>query len=323
MGVTMRAGWRLTRCALVCALVVPASACGRELYDPDVGASGLDAGQLDAGALDAGALEGGLADAFPFPRVCDWSSPVFDPPERALAGADGQGAYALSLSADGLRLTFTVDGVVFTASRSSLDTRFGSPARLDEVFDPAYRVDGVVMRRDGLELVLGSAELGGAGLTDLFRRTRPSVADPWSAPEPLTALNTALHDWDYFLEADGLAIWLMRQTADATSQDILRATRLSLADPFGAAAVVPALSDPTRLESSPTLPDDGSVVVLMVDLDLHYAPVVGGAPQAPTPIPGVNSAALDYEPTVRADGCEILFVSNRFETLEVYRAVMR
>ncbi len=287
--------------------------CGRGLYELARGP------ENDAGPHDAASG----TDAFPFPRVCDWTSPVFEAPELALSAPTADGDYALSLSADGLRLGFTMSGVVYTASRSSLDARFGAPARLEEVFDPAYRVDGVVMRRDGLELVMGSAELGGAGLTDLFRRTRASVADPWSPPEPLTALNTPLHDWDYFLEADGLALWLMRQGADGTSQDILRASRSSLAEPFAAATVVPTLSDPARLESSPSLPDDGSVVVLMVDLDLHYAPVVGGVPQAPIPIPGVNTAGLEYEPTVRADGCEILFVSERGETLEIYRALMR
>ncbi|GAB4199454.1 MAG: hypothetical protein OHK0013_09580 [Sandaracinaceae bacterium] len=93
--------------------------------------------------------------------------------------------------------------------------------------------------------------------------------------------------------------------------------RSSLEAPFESATEVPAVPDPTRIESSPSLPDDGSIIVLMVDLEIHYAPMVGGVPQTPVPIPALDTDDLDYEPVARADGCELLFVSNRMETQDL------
>lgn len=249
---------------------------------------------------------------------CAWVAPVFDAPSLVLASVVDP--VALSLSEDALTLYFSVDGVVFASTRPSLDAPFGAASRVDEVFDPGFDVDGVVFRRDGLELIMSTGALGGAGSQDLFHRSRPSRTDTWSWPTPLTSLNSPTNEWDYFLEADGLTLWFQRQSSDPSTGDIYRAVRPTLELPFEPALVVPSLSVPGLQETGPSVPDDGSVVVVSVGLDLHFARMVGEEPGSPLPLPELNTARVEYEATVRGDGCEILFVSNRGGDMQIYRA---
>ena len=301
---------RLVLQVLLAALV----GCGRARY-----LAAVDVGERDVGPLDTPATDAAL-DAT-LPMGCAWDAPLFDAPSLVLPSVVDP--VALSLSADALTLYFGRAGVVYSATRPSLDAPFEAPSRLDEVFDAGFDVDGVVFRRDGLELVMSSGTLGGLGGHDLFRRVRASRADAWSAPEALTRLNSVQNDWDYFLTADGLTLWFQRQTMDPTTGDIFRASRPALGMPFGLAVTVLGLADPGIQETGPSLPDDGSVVVVSIgpDLNIHYARITGTASVgSPTPLPELNSPMVEYEVTIRGDGCEILFVSNRGGAMQIYRA---
>jgi hypothetical protein len=300
---------RLVTQVLLAALV----GCGRARY-----LAAEDSGARDVGPLDTPATD--TPPDVPRPMGCAWDAPVFDAPTLVLPSIVDP--VALSLSADALTLYFGRAGVVFSSTRASLTAPFGTPSRLDEVFDAGFDVDGVVFRRDGLELVMSSGSLGGLGGHDLFRRVRSSRADSWSAPEALTRLNSAQNDWDYFLTADGLTLWFQRQTMEPSTGDIYRARRGNLSSLFDPGIAVPSLSVPGLQETGPSLPDDGSVVVMSVgpELNIHYAPITGTLVGAPTPLPELNSPMVEYEVTIRGDGCEIFFVSNRGGSMQIYGA---
>ena len=58
--------------------------------------------------------------------------------------------------------------------------------------------------RDGLEMVFASDRAGGAGAMDIYRTTRASTADAWSAPVNLGPnVNTAAAETRPSLSGDG------------------------------------------------------------------------------------------------------------------------
>lgn len=286
--------------AAVLAAVVCSGAMG-------CGRVGYAAGSRDAGARDAYV-----------PPSCSWDDPRFDAPEVMLTGFEN--VVAPSYSADGLRLYFTAAGAVRSSTRASLDQPFESVSEVVEA-PTAYPIDGFCIRRDGLELVLSTDALGGAGRNDLFRRSRASTTDPWGPAEALTGLNTASAEWDYFLEPDGLTLWFQRQGAGSSDRDIHVSRRATLDASFETATAVPSLSVAGRGESAPSLPDDRSVVVLEVESDLAFARITGGVVGPTEPLPSLSSPQTDYEPVVRPDGCEIVFISARSGQWLLYRAV--
>ena len=96
---------------------------------------------------------------------------------------------------------------------------YASTLQSDGTFDPAMLVPelnsplrdaGMAIRRDGLEIVLGSDRPGTLGLFDLWVATRPSTSDPWSAPVNLGAVvNTADDEGRSGLSFDGTTLYII------------------------------------------------------------------------------------------------------------------
>ena len=73
-----------------------------------------------------------------------------------------------------------------------------------ELSDPAGFDQKVAVRADGHELFLSAIRSGGFGSFDIYRFTRQSTNDPWSAPEHLDApINTPDIDSQPSLSRDG------------------------------------------------------------------------------------------------------------------------
>lgn len=251
---------------------------------------------------------------------CDWSTlPTFTAPEIVLDLPVAESGLAFSL--DALDLYFSEEiapsARAYTSHRASLDAPFETPRTLDELHVAGNLESSFAFRRDGLEVILTSMPLGTAPtLSDVFVRTRTRVSDPWGAPTALAALNTPGYEFDAWLEPDGLTLWLERQGTADSEADVYRTHRARFEDPFEAPVGVDGLSMPGRIEANPTLPEDGSFVVVTTDqpgggTDLAYARILDGVVGGLVPLDGVNGSSADSEPLVRADGCELLFVSRR------------
>jgi hypothetical protein len=74
-------------------------------------------------------------------------------------------------------------------SRMRDDDSFGLAKPVSELNTP-FQEQGIAVRRDGLELIVGSNRTGTLGFGDLWQATRHSTREPWSAPVNLTILNT-------------------------------------------------------------------------------------------------------------------------------------
>jgi len=85
---------------------------------------------------------------------------------------------------------------------------------------------GVAIRRDGLEVFIGSNRDGGQGARDIWVATRGSVSEPWNSPVNLAAVNSAGTEQSPSLSTDGLILYL--SSSRDGSNDIYTATRISV-----------------------------------------------------------------------------------------------
>jgi len=135
-------------------------------------------------------------------RASPWSAPVH---LVELSSTAGEGAAAVDAS--GLRVVLhsgrnggtMLD--LFEATRTTLDAPWSQPRRIDELGTTGadatpYLVGG------GLVLYFASDRPGSLGALDLYVATRPALDAPFSAPEPVSELNTVANLEDPWLSAD-------------------------------------------------------------------------------------------------------------------------
>lgn len=84
---------------------------------------------------------------------------------------------------------------------------FSAPRRILELADPADD-DDPTLTDDMLEMYFASTRVtGAAGNADIWRTTRATTTDPWSAPVLVSELNTARNDENPGISGDGLTMW--------------------------------------------------------------------------------------------------------------------
>jgi hypothetical protein len=103
----------------------------------------------------------------------------------------------------------------------------GPAVLVPELSDPAGGDQKVTVRTDGHELFFASVRSGGFGNFDIYRLTRQSISDPWSAPEHLDApINTPDVDSQPTLSRDGRTlIFTSIRTGGFGLQDLWMSTR--------------------------------------------------------------------------------------------------
>lgn len=147
-------------------------------------------------------------------------------PERVAELSSGDQDFAACTDGSGLVLTMTriIGGnpELFEAIRPSTAAAWGTPELVPELNTERYEADAV-LDITGLRIfytaVLEDATVGREVLTAI----RPSVSEPFDAPEPLMGVNTADDDEDPWLSPDMATMYFVRRTA--TGQDIYVATR--------------------------------------------------------------------------------------------------
>ena len=175
-----------------------------------------------------------------------------------------------------------------------------------------------ILSPDGLSLYMATNRAGGEGGQDIWRATRATTTSPWDAPQPLTGINTADHEYCP-TPVRGRGLYFVRQSAAA-------APGAGNADVYFAREANGGWTDEVALnaninsagaEWSPSLFEDdaGNVVFFfssnraggMGGQDIYYSVNWGPA----QPATSLNTAANDMRPNVRRNGREIVFDSNR------------
>lgn len=133
------------------------------------------------------------------------------------------------VSADQLTIYFSSnrggDMDFYTATRSSTGASFQSPTTVTEL-NTDQEENGLTLTQDGLVVIFSSNRPGGLGDYDLWRAARASPDDPFSEPEPLTALNTSALEGDPALTPDGQELFFVSgRNGNETLREIFRSLR--------------------------------------------------------------------------------------------------
>lgn len=121
-----------------------------------------------------------------------WGDPVNLGPDVNTAGAE-QGTYYVKVAGEGNgSLYFNRIGPsgstdIFKVFVSNDGMPLGPAVVVPELSDPVGSDQKVSVRADGHELFFASNRSDGFGNFDIYRLTRQSISDPWSAPQHLDA----------------------------------------------------------------------------------------------------------------------------------------
>lgn len=233
------------------------------------------------------------------------------------------------LSRDGKRLYFArspgMKGLsdIYLASRGSTADEFGAAAGsvIDLInLNTADTEDRAALTEDETVLVLSRLPTGSGSKARIAITTRPDTTVDFGSPDERHLTNVNLDNtnhYDPFLNRDGLRLYLAPTSGPSGRQEIKVATRSLLGGDFVAPIDVAGINSSNTSNADPALSPDERVLVFSSDrgggIDLYYAtrPGLLAAFGTPRPIPGVNSAAIDGDPVLSDDGCELYFSSNR------------
>jgi hypothetical protein len=221
------------------------------------------------------------------------------------------------------------DGPSLAATADVLDRHlfaWSEPVNLGPVVNSTAGDNDPTLSADGLSLYFASDRPGGLGGSDIWVARRASPHSPWEAPVNLGApINMTVDDRTPALSVDGHILFFSSSRPGGQGGiDIWMARRASRADDFGWEAPVDLGPDvnTTADEGGPAYvqSDGGGALYFnrgtpaLVADDLYRAEVGrDGRTRGPAlAVTELNDpTALDAQPTVRADGREILFTSLR------------
>lgn len=234
------------------------------------------------------------------------------------------------ISADGMTLYFDaynrpggLGGWDIWMSDANSPHRDFSPAEpLPPPVNGWFDDSGPCISDDGLTLYFASNRLGGSGDFDIWVATRQTTEDPWGQPINLgPTVNSPYYDNHPSISADGLTLYIDSRRPSVLGltwyTDIYVSRRTSV---HGQWSTPEPLTDINALWYNDYSPDISSD-----DLTLYYDSYLAGrdlwvmsradpnaAWQPPTHL-GVpfNTAGIDTDPSLSADGSRLYFVSNR------------
>jgi hypothetical protein len=203
---------------------------------------------------------------------------------------------------------------------------------LGPIVNSAFGDAGAAVSRDGLSLFFQSGRHAADADLDLFVSRRAAIDLPWEAPVPLgSAVNSAAPDLAPCLTADGH--YLFFSSLRSGNYDIYVSHRSDIRDDLGweAAVALPSPVNGPSFDAGPWLfePVGGRPQLFFASertqgggqagLDIYVTELgKDGVWTTPTLVNEVSSAFQDSRPSVRFDGLEMLFMSNRDGTPDVY-----
>ncbi|HYP06775.1 MAG TPA: hypothetical protein VER03_11140 [Bryobacteraceae bacterium] len=180
---------------------------------------------------------------------------------------------------------------------------------------------------DGLALYFATARPGGSGGEDLWVARRSSASSAFGSPTNLGAvINTAGAERSPALSADGLTLYFATNRPGGSGGfDLWAAHRTDPQNDLGWQTPVNLgpLVNGSGTDAGPNYFADPATQAAflyfssvrpegMGGLDIYRSEFTAtGSLGAPLPVTELNSAGLDLTPTLRSDGLEIIFASNR------------
>ena len=213
---------------------------------------------------------------------------------------------------------------------------WSTPVNLGPVVNSAGTDQGAAISKDELELYF-VRELRGFGFGDLWVSTREHKKDPWGAPRNLgPTINTSARESTPALSRDGLRLYFSSaRDGGLGGMDIWVSERIDKRNPLGwgppvnlgsgvnsaAGDVGPALFEDREAgtvtlyfySTRPRDPDD-----LTADRDIYASVLSADGSFGPAVlVPELSTDFDDEQPSIRRDGLEMFFVSNRPGSLGV------
>ncbi len=219
------------------------------------------------------------------------------------------------------------DQVMFEMQAQSFaHSGWSEPVNLGATINTGANEQGPALSGDGLSLYFGSDRPGGFGSTDLWVSHRACLGCPWEVPVNLgDRINTGASEQGPSLSIDGhLLFFTSNRPGGAGGQDIYVSSRSNPTNDLGwgpPMALGPDVNTaaneagPEYLQSA----EEGAAnfyfnrTPVGGTADLYYAPVTRqGETRGPAVlIAELNSSANDQGSSVRTDGREVFFASNR------------
>jgi Tol biopolymer transport system component len=189
---------------------------------------------------------------------------------------------------------------------------FGTPVRVVDFDAKAMRS---TPRLSADELTIYFTSNGADAGADLSMAVRSSTSSPFGG-ETVLAQSTPSNDNDPMASADQRSLWFhSRRNGTA---DIFEATRAGASGPFGVAATIPGVDQPTTNENHAYFRSAGSELWFISDrpggaggFDIYVAKRSGTAFGSPARVAELSSAADDWQPQPSEDGLTVLFASAR------------
>jgi len=208
------------------------------------------------------------------------------------------------------------DGVAFAASNFS---EWSAPVNLGSSVNSAFEDQTPALSRDGLTLYFGSPRPGGFGLGDLWVSRRASRDDPWGSAENVgPTINTAASEVAPFVSRDGHTLFFVSNRAGGFGDfDVMTAWRAHTHDAFGweAPVNVGAPLNTNAFEGGMTVHGSefyfSSGANTNVPHDIYVSEMHGNGFSARVLSAELSSTSDERRPTIRYDGREIFFGSNR------------
>ncbi len=210
-------------------------------------------------------------------------------------------------------------------------TDWGTPVPLGPAINTPYMDSCVSISKDGLTLFFSSTRHTLSTTStdrDLYVSTRAGVDEPWGEPERLTMINSPVWDscpalsldehWLYFTSlrpggCGGHDVWVSHRRD--------RTNNLGWGPPVHLGCDIDGFLNSNVYDLFPTFFEDEAGRVLMYfgsdragNFDLYQSEMNADGTFGPaTPLVELNSPAMEHSVTVRRDGLEIIFGSNRYQ----------
>lgn len=178
---------------------------------------------------------------------------------------------------------------------------WGTPQKVPGA-DTGLGEDDAMLSSNRLELYFKRGDAGGA---NLYVMTRASQSSPWSAPVPLTALNTGGDEESPRLSQDDLTLYF------ASEGDIFRSTRTAVGSPWGQPSLVASLTTGAYEKWAVVCANGYAMVSRAVNdrgQDLFEGDITTGAN---TPVTQLNSTSQEQGTYLTNDCLRVYFQSNR------------
>ena len=313
------------RCELVAGAIDAAPAADGDLL---VDAQPHPDGQI---LHDAPVLADASIDGAGPPKTCwnAWQSgtPVLSAPALVAELSSTTDEGDPSLSGDALTLYFQRGFDLFSAKRPARGAPFAAPVAIAEL-NSAQEETKLSVSADGLTAVLASKRgiLTDSNLYECDRATAGAAfGAPSTTPFP-NAIDDVNQQLDPDLSASGLVLYYSNTGIGGLAQGISRTQRTSTGAIFDAPTAVP-ITDTSGAIADPAVSPDERAILFSTnppnnDIFLATRATATGTFANPIALTTINSTALDGDPALSRDGCELFFMSNRAGSRALYRATV-